>query len=115
MLRTNLRTPTRQLLATSQRRFASTEPEGITFSSKANRPSAPKYEAPETGREYMAANRSGAVSAPAPRYVDGVKQEESFAGPSRPRMVYDRPKEARPLPQLKVSHRVTFSSCHFVE
>jgi hypothetical protein len=104
MLRTSLRTPTRQVL---QRRLASTEPEGITFSSKASRPT-PKYEVPEAGRAYMATNRSGsppnvAVTPPAVRYVDGVKQEESFAGPSRPRMVYDRPKEARPLPQLKVS------------
>lgn len=102
MLRTSLRTPARQIAA---RRFASTEPEAVTFSSKASRPAAPKYEAPEAGRAYMAANRSSTLGAATPtaRYVDGVRQEESFAGPSRPRMVYDRPKEARPLPQLKVS------------
>lgn len=109
MIRTSLRTPARQIL---QRRLASTEPEGITFSSKASRPSTLKYEAPEAGRAYMAA-KSGVAPTPAVegRYVNGVKQEESFAGPSRPRMVYDRPKEARPLPQLKVSLEVFFDRC----
>ncbi len=31
------------------------------------------------------------------------KSEHDFSGPSKPRMVYDRPKEARALPSLKVS------------
>jgi hypothetical protein len=59
------------------------------------------------------AAKSGVAATPAVegRYVNGVKQEESFAGPSRPRMVYDRPKEARPLPQLKVSLEVFFDRC----
>jgi len=101
LARSTRRFPVNRITSSATRRFASTEPEGITFSSKATKP-ASKYEAPEVGREYMA---KGSVPVnPAARPVRlNAKGEESFAGPSRPRMIYDRPKEARQLPALKVS------------
>jgi hypothetical protein len=75
--------------------------EEITFASKSTRPRT-TYEIPEGRREFMGAN-AALSKMTASGSTARTTAEESFAGPSRPRLVYDRPKEARPLPALKVS------------
>ncbi len=80
--------------------------EPTTFASKA----VPRkvHERPEAARP-MPPRRVGGASTSAEDAAraagaEGMRQtprEEGFTGPSRPRMVYDRPKEARALPGLR--------------
>lgn len=69
--------------------------EPTVFDSKAQPTS--RHATPEEQRKYIAGDRR-ARPATLPLHR---AQEEAFDGPSRPRMMYERPKEARELPQLK--------------
>lgn len=91
--------------------------EPTVFNSKAH-PTSPSYY-PEIDRKRMGVNRTGykaegrlptGAQKTKSDAKDGEKhysprdEESSFAGPSRPRMVYPRPKVARKLPQIAVSN-----------
>lgn len=72
--------------------------EPTVFNSKAQPTS--RHASPEEQRKYMAGDRQHARPVAAPPSSRRA-QEEAFDGPSRPRMMYERRKEARELPQLK--------------
>ncbi|KAJ9092270.1 hypothetical protein QFC21_006912 [Naganishia friedmannii] len=106
LLRAHPLTLRRSLTLSAIRRFptpptATTEPAGETFSSK-SQPSH-NHLSPEAERAYIGAqkvvNGGGKVAAAVNAARDG--RVEAFDGPARPRMRYNRPKEARVLPEVK--------------
>lgn len=106
--------PCRRLTTTPLRRFPTVpgQPAPEVYTSKARPSSVHASPESDAGRSYIprssTASSSSSSSTPLsstgskPTILDAVKEEgaERFDGPARPRMRYERPKEARELPDV---------------
>lgn len=88
----------RTISSTPLRRFPDPAPTPETFSSKARPTSVHASPESSAGRSYIPPSTSTATSSAVREALKQGAVEESFAGPARPRLRYERPKEARPLP-----------------
>ena len=116
--------PCRRLTTTPVRRFPTVpgQPAPEVYTSKARPSSVHASPESDVGRSYIprSSTSSSSSSASTPvsstgsksTILDAVKEEgaERFDGPARPRMRYERPKEARELPDVPTRWRY----CAFV-